>query len=81
MPGFCLGAHEVYNVLGKIWIIFAVVIVNSVAAFSPVCSHEDVVSFRVVYKNDCFGVFGCGTTDSSSKEIDKKTPQECWCLG
>jgi hypothetical protein len=46
----CLRAHKVNDMLCEVWIVFAIVIVDSVGA---VRSHDDVL-FWGVYKDTCF---------------------------
>jgi hypothetical protein len=47
VPRFCLGGHEADNMFCEFWVIFAVIVLDTVG---PVGSHDDVFIISLIKK-------------------------------
>ena len=44
VSGFCLGGHKVNDMLCKVGVEFAIVVLDAIGAIGPVRSHDDSIS-------------------------------------
>lgn len=46
VSGFCLGGHKVNNMLCKVGVEFAIVVLDTIGPVGPVRSHDDAIFLR-----------------------------------